>query len=209
MNPQDDSGPDMIPRSPRRWRPGRSVAAAGVAIVALAGGAGIGYTATHSLTAKGATDTAAVAAATPSPSMSHHPKSGWSPTHTMRADRMGHGFGGVLHGRVTVPKAGGGYQTLDFQNGTVTKVSMASVTVKSADGFTATYTVTGQTIVGAQAAGIGSVKDGNTVFVLATAGTSPPTAASIFDITAIRASHAAFGFPVRPAMPGQAPAPST
>jgi hypothetical protein len=208
MHPQDDSGPDMIPRKPRRRRPVRSVAVAGVAIVALAGGAGIGYTATHSLAAKGATDTAAAAAATPSPSMSHHPKSSWSPTHTMRADRMGPGFGGVLHGRVTVPKAGGGYQTLDFQNGTVTKVSMASVTVKSADGFTATYTVTGQTIVGAQAAGIGSVRDGNTVFVLATAGT-PPTAASIFDITAIKASHAAFGFPVHPAMPGQAPAPST
>lgn len=206
MNPEDDSGPDMITMKPRRWRPVRSVAVAGVAIVALAGGAGIGYTATHSITAKGATDTAAVAAAAPSPSPSHHPKSGWSPSHTMR---MGPGWGGVLHGRVTVPKAGGGYQTLDFQNGTVTKVSMASVTVKSADGFTATYTVTGDTIVGAQAAGIGSVKDGNTVFVLATAGTSPPTAASIFDITAIRASHAAFGFPVHPAMPGQAPAPST
>jgi hypothetical protein len=206
MNPEDDSGPDMITMKPRRWRPVRSVAVAGVAIVALAGGAGIGYTATHSITAKGATDTAAVAAAALSPSPSHHPKSGWSPSHTMR---MGPGWGGVLHGRVTVPKAGGGYQTLDFQNGTVTKVSMASVTVKSADGFTATYTVTGDTIVGAQAAGIGSVKDGNTVFVLATAGTSPPTAASIFDITAIRASHAAFGFPVHPAMPGQAPAPST
>jgi hypothetical protein len=201
MNPQDDSGPDMIPRNPRRWRPGRSVAA-GVAIVALAGGAGIGYTATHSLTAKGATDTAAVAAAAPSPSPSHHPKSGWSPTHTMRMRP------GVLHGRVTVPKAGGGYQTLDVQSGTVTKVSMGSVTVKSADGFTATYTVTGQTMVDAQSTGIGSVKDGNMVFVIATAGT-PPTAASIFDITAIRASHAAFGFPVRPAMPGQAPAPST
>jgi hypothetical protein len=207
MNPQDDSGPDMITRNPRRWRPGRSVAAAGVAIVALAGGTGMGYAATHSITAKGAAGTVTVAAAAPSPSPSHHPKTGSSPTHSMRAyaDRMGPG---VLHGRVTVPKAGGGYQTLDVQSGKVTKVSAGSVEVKSADGFTATYAVTGSTAVNAESAGIGSVKAGDTVFVIATAG-PPPTAAAIFDVTAIRASHAAFGFPVRPAMGGQAPAPST
>jgi hypothetical protein len=201
MNPQDDSGPDMITMNPRRRWPGRSAAIAGVAVVALAGGTGIGYAATHSSTAKGATDTAAVALAAPAgPSVNGQLGSG---------DRMGHGPGGVLHGQFTVPKSGGGYQTVDVQSGKVTAVSAGSITAKSADGFTATYAVTGQTIVAAQSAGIGSVKDGNTVFVIATGTGSTPTAASVFDITALKASHAAFGFGGHPMTPpGGSPMPS-
>ena len=62
MNPQDsfdedfardeDFGADMITMNPprwQRWRPRRPVAIAGIAIVALGGGAGVGYAATHSL----------------------------------------------------------------------------------------------------------------------------------------------------------------
>lgn len=224
MNPQDgpDDGDfrpdegldqDMITMSPprRRWRPARPLAVAGVAVVALAGGGGVGYAATHSLTAKAA-DTAAVASA--SPSASPAPSAGGTP-----GSANGHGWrrfggafpfgggmglglgGGVLHGQVTVPKSGGGYQTLDVQNGTVTAVSSSSVTVKSADGFTGSYAVSGNTIVDAKAAGIGSVKKGDTIFVTATVSGSTATAASIFDLTAIKAGRASFGFPERPKLP--------
>jgi hypothetical protein len=225
MNPQDDFDPDMITMNPQRWRPGRPTAVAGVALLALAGGAGIGYAATHSLTAKGATDTAAVAAASPSaspsPSASGKPGSGPGAGHGWRGfaggmgpGRLGaFGFSGVLHGQVTVPKSGGGYQTLDVQSGTVSAVSTGSLTVKSTDGFTATYTVTSKTVVDAEAAGIGSVKKGDTVFVTATVSGSTPTAADILDMTAVKAGRASFGFPMRPANPpvppSQAPAPST
>lgn len=221
MNPHDDFDPDMITVNPPRWRPGRPVAVAGVAVVALAGGAGIGYAATHSLTPNGAASTAAVAAATPSASPSS-PASGQPlPVPAARpgwrgfAGGMGRfgvlglGPAGVLHGQLTVPKAGGGYQTLDVQDGTVTAVSTGSLTVKSADGFTATYTVTSKTVVDAQAAGIGSVRKGDTVFVAATATGATPTAASVIDVTAVKAGRASFGFPKRPASPpAQVPAPS-
>ena len=201
--PDEDSGSDMITMNPPRWRPGRPVAIAGVAVVALAGGGGIGYAATHSLTAKAA-DTAACAAsspsATPSPSASDTPGSGhgWrsfpgGPGRVFGPPGFGPLGGGVVHGQLTVPKSGGGYQTVDVQDGTVTAVSTGSVTVKSADGFTATYTVTSKTVVGAESAGIGSVKKGDTVFVTATVSGSTATAASIVDVTAVKAGRASFG----------------
>ena len=225
FRPSDGFGSDMITMKPprwRRWRPGRPVAVAGVAVVALAGGAGVGYAATHSLSAKGATDTAAVAAAaSPSPSASAAPGSGSATRHGWRAfaggpGRFGaFGFGGagrVVHGQITVPKSGGGYQTLDVQSGTVTAVSTGSVTVKSADGFTATYTVTSKTVVDAESAGIGSVKAGDKIFVTATVSGSTATAADIVDLTAVKAGRASFGFPERPAnapaAPSQGQAPS-
>ena len=106
----------------------------------------------------------------------------------------------MVHGQLTVPKSGGGYQTVDVQDGTVTAVSTGSVTVKSADGFTATYTVTSKTVVDAEAAGIGSVKKGDTIFVTATVSGSTATAANILDLTAVKAGRASFGFPVPQAL---------
>ena len=208
FQPDEDPGSDMItmnpPRRPR-WRPGRPVAIAGVAVVALAGGGGIGYAATHSLTAKAA-DTAALAAsspsATPSPSASGPPGSGhgWrsfagGPGRVFGPLGLGPLGGGVVHGQLTVPKSGGGYQTVDVQDGTVTAVSTGSVTVKSADGFTATYTVTSKTVVTAESPGIASVKKGDTLFVTATVSGSTATAASVVDVTAVKAGRASFGFP--------------
>ena len=114
---------------------------------------------------------------------------------------MGPGTGGVVHGQVVVPKSGGGYQTLDIQRGTVTAVSSSSVTVKSSDGYTATYSVTSNTLVNAESAGIGSVKSGDSVFVTATVSGSTATAASVTDTSAIRAGRGAFGFPMAPPTP--------
>jgi hypothetical protein len=218
--PDEEFGPDMITADPPRWprwRPGRPLAVAGVAVVALAGGAGVGYAATNSLTAK-ASDTAAVAAtpsASPSPS-SGTPGSGaphgWQKIRGGFPGGLGLRFGalggGVVHGQLTVPKSGGGYQTLDVQSGTVTAVSTGAITVKSADGFTASYTVTGNTVVGAQSAGIGSVKKGDKVFVTATVSGSTATAATIVDLTAIKNGRASFGFPQPPQKAPALPTPS-
>ncbi|HZX04200.1 hypothetical protein, partial [Kribbella sp.] len=77
------------------------------------------------------------------------------------------GMGRALHGEFVVQKNGGGYQTVDVQRGQVTAVSNSSLTVKSADGFTKTYTVTSNTMVNAARNGIGDVKTGNTVNVAA------------------------------------------
>lgn len=113
------------------------------------------------------------------------------------------GLGGAIHGQFTEPKAGGGYQTVAVQRGTVTVVSSSSITVKSADGFSATYAVSSSTEVNAIAAGIGTVKVGDTVDLTATVSKGTATAASIIDMTAIRASRGAFGLPGGPPADGQ------
>ena len=74
-----------------------------------------------------------------------------------------------------------------MQRGSVTAVSTSSITVKSADGFTKTYQVTSSTLVDAQRDGIGSVKDGHQVLVLAKVSGSTATATSIQDLSLLRA----------------------
>jgi hypothetical protein len=90
---------------------------------------------------------------------------------------------GTLHGEFTVPKQGGGYQTLAVQNGAVTAVSEDSITVKSDDGYTKTYKVTANTWVNATRDGIGSVKTGHDVVVTATVSGDTRTAVSITDLS--------------------------
>lgn len=173
-----------------------------VAVIALAGGGGIAYVATHSgnnvntVASRGDAQSPA-----PSPSASAPAK------HRDFGGRFGFGgpalfglagLGGVIHGQATVPKSGGGYQTIDVQRGTVTDVSASSITVKSADGYSATYDVASSTEVNAQAAGIGTVKDGDTVGLIATVSGSTKTAASIIDLTSIQSSRGSFGFPDGP-----------
>jgi len=222
--------PDLVtigvPAPPRRW-PRRAAPLAGVAALALVGGAGVAFAATHNTPAK-ANVTAAVSSsptASPSPSASK-PKAGsggpWGRAGGHGGFRFGFGglgfagfgvgAGGLVHGQFTEPKSGGGYQTVDVQNGTVSTVSASSITVKSADGFTATYAVTSSTVVDAKSAGIGSVKKGDTIFVTATVSGSTATAANITDLTAVKAGRASFGFPGKPpampAAPASAPTPA-
>jgi hypothetical protein len=92
---------------------------------------------------------------------------------------------GAIHGQFVTAKPGGGYQTLDTQRGKVTAVSSGSITVKSSDGYTKTYQVTGSTSVNAKRAGIGSVTTGETVFVLATVTGSSATASRVIDFAAL------------------------
>lgn len=92
------------------------------------------------------------------------------------------GFG-ALHGQFVVPKAGGGYQSVAVQRGKVTAVSGTSITLKSGDGFTRTYAVTGSTIVVAERAGIGAVKNGDQAWVSATVGGDKASASRVVDLS--------------------------
>jgi hypothetical protein len=106
------------------------------------------------------------------------------------------GLFGAVHGSAVVPKPGGGYQTVAFQNGKVTAVSAASVTLHSADGYSCTYQVTSATMVNAQRDGIGSIKDGNQVIVVATVSGSTATAVRLIDATLLQQGfHRFFGAP--------------
>ena len=97
------------------------------------------------------------------------------------------GMFGAVHGQYVAPKSGGGYQTIDFQNGKVTAVSSTSITVRSADGYVHTYVVNGSTTVDAQRGGISSVKAGHEVSVQATVSGSTATASRIADLTLLQA----------------------
>jgi hypothetical protein len=205
--PGPGPGPGPAPGSgpgPRR-RHGLLLPVLGVAVIALGGGGGLAYVAQHSASTAAADTSTSAQSSTPSasPSPSAHVWHGRFGGGLGGFGFGGPGFGlgglgGAIHGQVTEPKSGGGYQTLDIQRGSVTAVSSSSITVKSADGFTATYAVTSSTEVNAQAAGIATVKVGNTVEVVATVSNGKATAASIIDGTSIRASRGAFGFPVGP-----------
>ncbi|HLX46862.1 MAG TPA: hypothetical protein VKS82_00860 [Streptosporangiaceae bacterium] len=85
-----------------------------------------------------------------------------------------------------LPKQGGGTVTAEIQNGKVASVSQSSITLKSTDGFTKTYTVTASTIVDAQRDGIGSVKVGDQVWVAATVSGGTVTAVRVLDISQLR-----------------------
>src|SRR5215472_7170780 len=109
---------------------------------------------------------------------------------------LGGGLFGAVHGTVVVPKAGGGYQTVTFQNGKVTAVSSTSITLRSADGYSHTYPVTSSTNVNAQRDGIGSIKVGNQVVVAATVSGSTTTVIRIIDVTQLQQGfHRFFGAP--------------
>jgi hypothetical protein len=73
------------------------------------------------------------------------------------------GLGAVQHGEFTVTGSDGKATAMTLQRGTVTAASSTSVTVKSTDGFTATYTIDGNTL-GARS---GSLAAGDTVTVIA------------------------------------------
>lgn len=180
---------------PARVRPGRPVIVAAVAVTALIGGAGASFAATSSsLSAPQAAAKAGTAAATPPPTPSRCqirlPWRGLPPPGPLSAlpgapGELGFGPFGAVHGQFVAPRPGGGYQTIDAQRGTVTAVSTGAITVHSGDGYTKTYQVTSTTNVDGQRAGIGSVKTGQTVSVLATVNGPSATATQIVDVAAL------------------------
>jgi hypothetical protein len=174
--------------------------------VALLGGTGVANAASASGTPGNAAQATAVAGAsrTLSPSGSYPgdgsggPMQGTSPAGGLPGGSpdavMPGGWIMPVHGQVVVTKPGGGYQRVDFQSGSVTKVSTGSITVKSPDGFTQSYTITDSTIVSAGSAGITSVKAGNKAVLIATVSDHSTTATRIIDVTMIKNSHQQFGF---------------
>jgi hypothetical protein len=92
-------------------------------------------------------------------------------------------LGGELHGEFVVKDQNGKFVTRDVQSGSVTAVSSTSISLKSEDGFTATYVVNGDTkvMVGGSSAAITGVKTGNTAWVVATKSGSTLTATILID----------------------------
>jgi hypothetical protein len=219
----ENNGPDEVdfgrPVRAERRR-GRLISLLAVAAICMAAGGGVAYAAEHSGSTPAAASSASLGSKTPKKWQSL-PFKGYrrflhknfrigvpGPFGGVGFGGFG-GLGGAIHGQVTVPKPGGGYQTVDIQRGKVTAVSSSSITLKSVDGYTATYAVASSTEVNAQASGIATVKVGNSVFVLATVRSGKATAASIIDITSIRSSRGAFGFPIPPPFPKTSPAVGT
>lgn len=104
------------------------------------------------------------------------------------------GVGAALHGEFVVKKDDGTYQTVATQRGEVTAVSKDSITVKSEDGYSRTYTITEDTLVNAARDGIDDVKTGNTVWVSAVVADGKATATSVNDGTVRQAAGEKWGF---------------
>ena len=177
---------------------------AGVAVAALLGGAGVAYAANNSGASAQAT---AASPSSPSPSPSHPGfrrfggPGGFGGPSAFGFGRSA-GILGAVHGQLVVPKPSGGYQSVDIQSGTVTAVSASSITVRSADGFVRSYAVTSSTIVDAQRDGIGSIKTGNQVSLLATVSGGTATAASIADQTLLQHGLPTYGYGGTSGSPG-------
>jgi hypothetical protein len=107
------------------------------------------------------------------------------------------GPGGAVHSEFTVPDGSGGWRTMGMQTGTATAVSPTSITVKSADGFTKTYSVDPQTVVNAGRDGISTVKTGDTVGVRGVVANGSAKALAVQDLTTLKALRDQWG-PKRP-----------
>ncbi|AEH08106.1 MULTISPECIES: hypothetical protein [Protofrankia] len=157
----------------RRATAARMVAVAGVVGV-VAGGlattalADRGSPAAPSLSAVADTAPMAVSASSAIEASSGHPYRAW-------LARRG------LHGEF-VTHSDGGYRTIGAQRGTVSAVSGSSLTIRSDDGYTVSYTVTDETIVrhGRDRAKISDVKVGDTVGVVAGVDGSTRSAVRLF-----------------------------
>jgi hypothetical protein len=164
-----------------RVRTRRPYILAAVAVTALLGGAGAALVVTGSgtpLPAQNASATGPVPSSSPVLPGSVSPGS--------RSAAPGRATNpGVLHGQYVVRRPGGGYQTIDVQNGQVTAVSSTSITLRSADGFTHSYVVNRSTAVAAGHGGIASVKVGDQASVEAMVIGSSDVATSVTDLTVV------------------------
>ena len=110
----------------------------------------------------------------------------------------GFGRGGALHGEFTIRRPdGNGFQTMAVQTGEVTAVSPSSITVKSEDGFSRTYSVDENTVVGSGRDGIGTVKNGDTVRIAGVVEGGEAKAAAVIDSTSLGKIGEHWGFPKR------------
>ena len=94
--------------------------------------------------------------------------------------------GEALHGTFVVPDADGGYRTVVTQRGEVTAVSDTSLTVRSEDGFVATYRITDDTDVLGGAGGVADLAEGDQVGVGADRKAAVTTARHVVDLGRLR-----------------------
>jgi hypothetical protein len=80
---------------------------------------------------------------------------------------LGSGLAGALHGTF-VTGSGGSYVTRVMQAGEVTAASSTALTVKSTDGYTKSYTLSGSTSVNGGQSDPSAIATGHTVTVIAT-----------------------------------------
>lgn len=104
-------------------------------------------------------------------------------------------FGRMVHGEFVVPKAGGGYETLVIQRGSVRGVSSHEITLRSADGFNGTYVISEDTLVNAGRAGISSIGKGEQVSVVATKEGQTTTAVHVSDVSFMKSLREKFDSP--------------
>jgi hypothetical protein len=162
--PQAPSTPDQTwgaapaPGAPPRpgWTPGKKIAAGAVAVAIVAGGGAAVWAASSS--------SASTDSATGPGGMQGGPGG-------MQGGAGG--LGSALHGEYVASDGNGGYVTKITQTGEVTALSATSLTAKSEDGFSKTYTITS-----AQATGLAT---GDTVTVVATESGDTATATSVTD----------------------------
>jgi hypothetical protein len=123
----------------------------------------------------------------PAPSSAVPAPHGMRHGHDGHGSRSGYGWRGgllarVAHGEATV-NSDHGYQVLDIQRGIVDSANSGQLSVRSADGFTATYVVDTSTKVGKnrKTSDISQVAANDQVTILATKTGSTTTATRISD----------------------------
>lgn len=99
-----------------------------------------------------------------------------------RGHRMGPG-GPPIHGEFVVPEGEGKYATVAVQYGDVTAVDQGSITVKSEDGYTKEYVISGDTRINRRGEGADTLKAGQKVMVMAKVEGGTATAVAIRDVT--------------------------
>ncbi len=120
-----------------------------------------------------------------------------------------HGMGMGIHGEFVTAAPGGGWQTIATQRGEVTAVSATSLTIRSEDGFSRTYSVDDNTLVNAGNEGIDDVENGDDVRVTALVVDGKYNAVQVNDGTQVERLHGRWR-PAPPPLPnGTAPGTGT
>jgi hypothetical protein len=145
-------------------RTATKIIVAGVSTLALAGGIGAGIAYADPPGPSPTPTSSPSASASPTPTAQPPDPDRLRPRQKLRLVRLARA---ALHGEVTL--AGEGHRVVVFQRGPIQKVSDTSLTVKSADGYTATYRVNDQTIVREKAGktSVASLEAGDRVLVVA------------------------------------------
>ncbi|HEY6744698.1 MAG TPA: hypothetical protein VI357_03165 [Mycobacteriales bacterium] len=101
------------------------------------------------------------------------------------------GLAGALHGTF-VTESGGTYVTQLLQTGTVSAVSATSISVRSADDYAKTYTISSATTVNGGQSTVGAIQTGHTVTVIAS---EAGAAATVLDQSLTAGQGGPGGFP--------------